>query len=123
MLSDRHFELRLSHIVVNRPVRRARRDGPGGGRLVTVGTEIGSGGTISIDTLAICHKGVRNAFAHLGVLPPDHTACAPSERRSEGERRDEVMRLPKKTRLGSINRGSDQRIHERYGNTCPSRRR
>lgn len=37
--------------------------------LVTVGTEMGGGGTTSLDALAICRRGVRNVLAHLGVLP------------------------------------------------------
>jgi len=36
--------------------------------LVTVGTEMGGGGTVSLDGLAICRRGVRNVLAHLGVL-------------------------------------------------------
>jgi predicted deacylase len=36
--------------------------------LVTVGTEMAGGGTVSIDALAICRRGVRNVLSHLGVL-------------------------------------------------------
>ena len=36
--------------------------------LVTVGTEMGGGGTVSIDALACCRRGVRNVLAHLGVM-------------------------------------------------------
>ena len=36
--------------------------------LVTVGTEMGGGGTVSIEALATCRHGVRNVLAHLGVL-------------------------------------------------------
>jgi N-alpha-acetyl-L-2,4-diaminobutyrate deacetylase len=36
--------------------------------LVTVGTEMGGGGTVSLDALSICRRGVRNVLAHLGVL-------------------------------------------------------
>jgi N2-acetyl-L-2,4-diaminobutanoate deacetylase len=39
--------------------------------LTVVGTEMGGGGTVSIDALAVCRRGVRNVLAHLGVLPPD----------------------------------------------------
>jgi predicted deacylase len=38
--------------------------------LVTIGTEMGGGGTVSPAALAICRRGVKNALAHLGVLPP-----------------------------------------------------
>ncbi len=38
--------------------------------LVTVGTEMAGGGTVSVDALAICRRGIRNVLVHLGVLPP-----------------------------------------------------
>lgn len=37
--------------------------------LVTVGTEMAGCGTVSIEALGICRRGVRNVLAHLGVLP------------------------------------------------------
>jgi predicted deacylase len=36
--------------------------------LMTVATEMGGGGTVSPEALAICRRGVRNVLAHLGVL-------------------------------------------------------
>lgn len=39
--------------------------------LVTVGTEMAGGGAVSREALAICRRGVKNVFAHLGVLPPE----------------------------------------------------
>ena len=41
--------------------------------LITVGTEMGGAGTVSIEALALCRKGVRNVLAHLGVLPPERS--------------------------------------------------
>ncbi|HET7714444.1 MAG TPA: succinylglutamate desuccinylase/aspartoacylase family protein [Bauldia sp.] len=38
--------------------------------LVTVGTEMGGGGTVSPEALRICRQGVRNLLAHHGILPP-----------------------------------------------------
>src|SRR5690606_19610913 len=38
--------------------------------LVTVGTEMRGCGTVSLDALSICRRGVRNVLAHLGVLEP-----------------------------------------------------
>lgn len=38
--------------------------------LTTLGTEMAGAGTVSIDALAICRKGVRNVLAHLGILKP-----------------------------------------------------
>jgi len=40
--------------------------------LVTVGTEMSGGGTVSVDALEICRRGVRNVLVHLGVLDPKH---------------------------------------------------
>ena len=39
--------------------------------LVTMGTEMGGGGTVSPGALAICRRGVRNVLAHLGLLTPE----------------------------------------------------
>jgi N-alpha-acetyl-L-2,4-diaminobutyrate deacetylase len=39
--------------------------------LITIGTEMGGGGTVSFDALAICRRGVRNVLAHFGVLARD----------------------------------------------------
>jgi predicted deacylase len=38
--------------------------------LTTVGTEMAGGGTVGIDALKICRRGVRNVLAHLGVMEP-----------------------------------------------------
>src|SRR5271170_3863015 len=37
--------------------------------LTVVGTELAGGGTVSIDALAMCRRGIRNVLTHLGVLP------------------------------------------------------
>jgi predicted deacylase len=44
--------------------------------LVTVGTELGGGGTVSLEGLEVGRHGVRNVLAHLGVLPADPGAKA-----------------------------------------------
>lgn len=46
--------------------------------LTTVGTELGGGGTVKPEALAICRRGVRNVLAHLGVLPD--AAARPPEK-------------------------------------------
>jgi predicted deacylase len=48
--------------------------------LVTVGTEMAGGGTVSLDAIETCRRGVRNVLAHLGVLPPS----AASPKRGNG---------------------------------------
>jgi hypothetical protein len=47
--------------------------------LTTVGTEMGGGGTVSLEALAICRRGVRNVLAHLGVLPGRSSEGRPPE--------------------------------------------
>ena len=54
--------------------------------LVSVGTEVAGGGTVSLPALAVCRRGVRNVLAHLGVLAPE-TAEPP---RGDGK----VLELP-----------------------------
>lgn len=36
--------------------------------LTTLGTELSGGGSVSVEALAICRRGVRNVLAHFGVL-------------------------------------------------------
>ncbi|WDR01319.1 succinylglutamate desuccinylase/aspartoacylase family protein [Devosia algicola] len=36
--------------------------------LISVGTEMGRAGSVSIDDVAVCRNGVRNVLAHLGVI-------------------------------------------------------
>ena len=40
--------------------------------LVTVGTEMAGGGTVSLGALDLCRRGVRNVLAHLGVIESSH---------------------------------------------------
>jgi len=54
--------------------------------LVTMGTEMAGGGTVSIDALALCRRGVRNVLVHLGLLPADQA----SARRGDGR----LLELP-----------------------------
>jgi predicted deacylase len=54
--------------------------------LITVGTEMAGGGTVSLEALAICRRGVRNVLGHLGVLP----RVEATPRRGDGR----VLELP-----------------------------
>jgi N2-acetyl-L-2,4-diaminobutanoate deacetylase len=54
--------------------------------LVTVGSEMGGGGTVSLEALEVCRRGVRNVLAHLGVLPLDDAV----PRRNDGQ----IFELP-----------------------------
>jgi predicted deacylase len=49
--------------------------------MTVIGTEMAGGGTVSIDALALCRRGVRNVLVHLGVLPSDFATPAEAETR------------------------------------------
>lgn len=51
--------------------------------LTSVGTEMGGGGTVAPDALAVCKRGVRNVLAHLGVVPAAKAAPATAMRLME----------------------------------------
>jgi predicted deacylase len=48
--------------------------------LITVGTELGRGGAVSIDALRIGERGVRNVLAHLGVMEAAPAAARSTSR-------------------------------------------
>jgi predicted deacylase len=48
--------------------------------LVTVGTEMAGGGTVSREALDLCRRGVRNVLAHLGVLPAEKAGARSVDR-------------------------------------------
>jgi predicted deacylase len=54
--------------------------------LVTVGTEMAGAGTVSMEALEICRRGVRDVLGHFGVLP-QATASSPS-------RPENILRIP-----------------------------
>ncbi len=54
--------------------------------VITVGTEMAGGGTVSVDALEVCRRGVRNVLTHLGVLPPERA----TPRRGDGR----ILELP-----------------------------
>jgi predicted deacylase len=54
--------------------------------LITVGTEMGGGGTVSLDALDVCRRGVKNVLVHLGVLDGKHRSPA----RGDGK----ILELP-----------------------------
>lgn len=54
--------------------------------LVTIGTEMAGAGTVSLDALEICRRGVRNVLAHFGVLDAS-MAGAPAKP-------DAILRIP-----------------------------
>lgn len=48
--------------------------------LVTVGTEMGGGGTVSPEAVRICRRGVFNVLAHFGVIKPPEAVPARTDR-------------------------------------------
>jgi predicted deacylase len=56
--------------------------------LVTVGTEMAGAGTVSLDALDICRKGVRNVLSHLGILE------APENQPHAGRKEEMILRIP-----------------------------
>lgn len=48
--------------------------------LTTVGTELGGGGRVSLEALAVCRRGVRNVLAHLGVIDRKHLTARAAEK-------------------------------------------
>ncbi|MDB5522317.1 MAG: succinylglutamate desuccinylase [Rhizobium sp.] len=49
--------------------------------MTVIGTEMAGAGTVSIDALALCRRGIRNVLAHVGVLPPEMATPVEAEPR------------------------------------------
>ena len=64
----RAFDAPYSVVVANLGDQRTATATACRAGLVTVGTEMRGCGTVSLDALEICGKGVRNVLAHLGVM-------------------------------------------------------
>lgn len=65
------FDAPLVVVIDNRGDTRTATASAARAGLTVVGTEMAGGGTVSLDALDICRRGVRNVLAHLGVLPPE----------------------------------------------------
>jgi predicted deacylase len=63
------FGAPMTVAIDNRGDPRTATASAGRAGLTVVGTEMAGGGTVSIDALALCRRGVRNVLAHLGALP------------------------------------------------------
>ncbi|MEQ8479731.1 MAG: succinylglutamate desuccinylase/aspartoacylase family protein [Hoeflea sp.] len=46
--------------------------------MTTIGTEMAGSGTVSIEALALCRRGIYNVLAHVGVIPQDMATPAPA---------------------------------------------
>src|SRR5581483_1318723 len=67
----RAFDAPLSVVISNLGDPRTSTASACRAGLITVGSEMGGGGTVSPEALAICRRGVRNVLAHLGLLPAE----------------------------------------------------
>lgn len=64
------FGAPIAVVIDNRGDPRTATASAAAAGLTVIGTEMAGGGTVSIDALDLCRKGVRNVLVHLGVLPP-----------------------------------------------------
>ena len=64
------FDAPMTVVIGNRGDPRTSTASAVRAGLTVVGTEMAGGGTVTIEALAACRKGVRNVLAHLGVMPP-----------------------------------------------------
>ncbi|MBN9015966.1 MAG: succinylglutamate desuccinylase/aspartoacylase family protein [Rhizobiales bacterium] len=71
------FDAPMIVVIDNRGDPRTATASAARAGLTVVGTEMAGGGTVSLDAVRICRRGVRNVLAHLGALPP--TFGAPLE--------------------------------------------
>jgi len=82
----RAFDAPLTVVVANLGDPRTATAAACQAGLVTTGTEMAGGGTVTPEAVAICRRGVRNVLAHHGVLAPDKG----EPRRGDGQ----VLELP-----------------------------
>lgn len=76
----RAFGTPIAVVIDNRGDPRTATASAAAAGLTVVGTEMAGGGTVSIDALALCRRGVRNVLAYVGVLPEamaEHPERAP----------------------------------------------
>jgi len=75
------FDAPLIVVIDNRGDHRTATASAARAGLTVVGTEMAGGGTVSLDALDICRRGVRNVLSHLGVLPPEMATAPRHEQR------------------------------------------
>lgn len=71
------FGTRIAVVIDNRGDPRTATATAARHGMTVVGTELAGQGTVSIEALAICRRGIRNVLASLGVLPPDMAQPVP----------------------------------------------
>ncbi|MDF0603307.1 succinylglutamate desuccinylase/aspartoacylase family protein [Psychromarinibacter sp. C21-152] len=83
------FDAPLTVVVDNLGERRTSTAASVAAGLTTVGTEMGGGGTVSLEALKICRRGAQNVLSHLGILERSET----QPERTEGRDRP-VLTIP-----------------------------
>lgn len=73
------FDAPLTVVISNLGEARTSTASAVAAGLTTVGTEMGGGGTVGLESLGVCRRGVRNVLAHFGLTEP----VAPALRREE----------------------------------------
>ena len=68
----RAFDAPMTVVISNLGEPRTATAAASRAGLITVGTEMGGGGGVSLEALGVCRRGVRNVLAHLGVLGAEH---------------------------------------------------
>lgn len=67
----RAFGTPIAVVIDNRGDPRTATASAAAAGMTVVGAEMAGGGTVSLDALALCRRGVRNVLAHVGVLPAE----------------------------------------------------
>ena len=62
--------------------------------VVNLSTELGGGGTVGLDALAVGDDGTRRWLAHFGILEPDHAPAAAPTRYLRTRDRDDFVAAP-----------------------------
>src|SRR5579872_2147536 len=75
----RAFGAPIAVVIDNRGDPRTATASAAAAGLTVVGTEMAGGGTVSIDALTLCRRGVRNVLAHVGALPREMTKPVANE--------------------------------------------
>ena len=77
--AGRAFGASTMVIIDNRGEARTAMASAAAAGLIAIGTELGGGGTVSIDALNLCRTGVRNVLTHFGVLAQDKALERPAD--------------------------------------------
>ena len=75
------FGAPIAVVIDNRGDPRTATASAAAAGLTVIGTEMAGGGTVSVDALALCRRGIRNVLAHVGALPAEMATPVEAETR------------------------------------------